>query len=212
MRARRRPRNPRSNAGFTLIEVIVALAIVVIGMAALLSTLTSSASTIVYLRDKTFANWVAENQIATTRLAAQARNQAPQTGNDSSGDVDFAGSKWHWQQKIIAAELPGMVRIEVSARPADVKADDAHGWYTTVTGLYCDALAQPRGDMPSWDGAVLTGSAAQPQTQGTDNSSSSSSSDGSDSSSSSSSSSSSTDFGFSHSSSSSSSSSSSFFQ
>jgi len=54
----------RGARGFTLIEVLVALAIVTVGMAAVLGTLSSSADTVVYLRDKTFANWVALNQIA----------------------------------------------------------------------------------------------------------------------------------------------------
>ena len=57
--------------GFTLIEVLVALAIVAIGMAAVLGALTSSANTVAYLRDKTFAQWVALNQIATLRLSGQ---------------------------------------------------------------------------------------------------------------------------------------------
>jgi general secretion pathway protein I len=143
-------------AGFTLIEVIVALAIVALGMAALLSVLSSSAGTVVYLRDKTFATWVAENKIATTRLTAQSQNQAPQTG-DTSGEVDLAGRSWHWQQSISAAELPGMVRIDVSVRPADIKtADDKRGWYTTVTGMYSEALGQARGDMPPWSTGVTT--------------------------------------------------------
>lgn len=220
MNVRAGSRRARSGAGFTLIEVIVALAIVVIGMAALLSTLTSSASTIVYLRDKTFATWVAENQIASTRLAAQAANQAPPTGNDQKGDIDFAGRKWHWLQHIVPGEIPGMVRIEVSARPSDVQADDQHGWYTTVIGMYCDALGQPRGDMPSWSGTSVMGApqggmqmgGSQSSSSDMFSSSSSSSSGDSSSSSGSSSSSSSSSSGDLFSSSSSSSSSSSLFQ
>ena len=72
--------------GFTLIEVLVALAIVAIGMAAVLGALTSSANTVSYLRDKTFAQWVALNQIATLRLSGQMTA----TGN-SDGNTDFAG-------------------------------------------------------------------------------------------------------------------------
>jgi general secretion pathway protein I len=139
----------RAAAGFTLIEVVVALAIVVLGLAAVLGALSSSASAIMYLRDKTFAQWVALNQIATVRLTAQQQNQPPQTG-DTNGDVDLAGRKWHWLQKVTPAEVPGMVRIDVSVRPTDVKGDDQHGWYTTVTGMYSDALAQARGDSPAW--------------------------------------------------------------
>ena len=45
----------RRSHGFTLIEVRVALAIVAIGMAAVLGTLTSSASTVIYMKDRTLA-------------------------------------------------------------------------------------------------------------------------------------------------------------
>jgi general secretion pathway protein D len=57
---------------------------------------------------------------------------------------------------ISASELPGVVRIDVDVRPADAKGDDDHGWYATVTGMYGDALGQPRGDQPVWG----TGTAA----------------------------------------------------
>jgi len=130
-------------SGFTLIEVLVALAIVAIGMAAVLGTLTSSASTVVYMRDKTLANWVALNHIAEQRL----QPQMPQLGK-TDGDVDFAGQKWHWRQETVATAVKGMVRMDVDVRPADVKADEDKGWYVTLSGIMGDAVAAPRGDMP----------------------------------------------------------------
>jgi general secretion pathway protein I len=131
--------------GFTLIEVLVALAIVAIGMAAVLGALTSSASTILYMRDKTLAQWVALNHIAEQRLLPQI----PQVGN-SDGDVDYAGSKWHWRQETVATAVQGMVRMDVRVRPADSKADNDHGWYVTLSGITGDALSAPRGDLPLW--------------------------------------------------------------
>ncbi|HLY52949.1 MAG TPA: type II secretion system minor pseudopilin GspI, partial [Steroidobacteraceae bacterium] len=101
----------------------------------MLGTLTSSADTVAYLRDKTFANWVALNQIATVRLSGQT----PPIGK-SDGDVDFAGRKWHWRQEVTALQLPGMARIEVSARPAEGATDSDRGWYATVSGIYGDAV------------------------------------------------------------------------
>jgi general secretion pathway protein I len=137
--------------GFTLIEVLVALAIVAVGMAAVLGTLTSSADTVSYLRDKTFANWVALNQIAQVRLSGQV----PATGN-SDGDTDFAGRKWHWHQEVTATQVQGMVRIDLSVRPADVDvADSERGWYSTLSGIYGDSLATPRGDLPNWGAQTL---------------------------------------------------------
>ena len=138
--------------GFTLIEVLVALAIVTVGMAALLATLTSSADTTVYLRDKTFANWVALNQIALVRISGQL----PAPGK-SDGDTDFAGRKWHWRLEVSNTQVPGMVRMDVSVRPTDAASSDSdRGWYATLSGISGDAVGLPRGDLPDWGAQNLT--------------------------------------------------------
>jgi general secretion pathway protein I len=139
-------------AGFTLIEVLVALAIVVIGMAAVLGALGSSADTVSYLRDKTFAQWVALNQIATLRISGQLQS----TGH-SDGDLDFAGRKWHWRQEVTATQVPGVVRIDVSVRPADIKTAEDSGWFTTVSGIQGDAVGAPNGYLPDWGSQMLPG-------------------------------------------------------
>ena len=144
--------DPDGACGFTLIEVLVALAIVTVGMAAVLGTLSSSADTIVYLRDKTFANWVALNQIAQVRVSGQL----PAPGK-SDGDSDFAGRKWHWHQEVSTTQVPGMVRMDVSVRPGDVDSSDSdRGWYATLSGISGDALGLPRGDLPDWGAQNLT--------------------------------------------------------
>ena len=132
--------------GFTLIEVLVALAIVAIGMSAVLSALSSSADTVSYLRDKTFAQWVALNKIATLRISGQQ----PPTGN-TNGDTDYAGRSWHWRQAVVATEVRGVVRIDVSVRPAEVKGGDDNGWVTTVSGISGNSVGIPDGGAtPVW--------------------------------------------------------------
>ena len=142
----------RRTCGFTLIEVLVALAIVTIGMAAVLGALTSSANTVSYLRDKTFAQWVALNQIATLRLSGQMTA----TGN-SDGNTDFAGRSWHWRREVTASQVPGVVRIDVRVRPADIKADEDSGWFTTVSGIQGDAVGIPNTVAPDWGAQVFSG-------------------------------------------------------
>jgi general secretion pathway protein I len=136
----------RRARGFTLLEVLVALAIVAIGMAAVMGALSSSAGTVSYLRDKTFAQWVALNRIATVRISGQQ----PATGN-TDGDVDYAGTSWHYRQEVVTTDVPGILRIDVKVRPKDLKvASDDTGWYTTVSGLYGAAVRIPSGFLPDW--------------------------------------------------------------
>jgi general secretion pathway protein I len=122
--------------GFTLIEVLVALAIVAIGMAAVMEALTSSANTALYLQDKTFAEWVALNRLETVRLSGTVP-----TAGTSNDDVDYAGRSWEWQEKVTDTKIAGMVQIQIDVRPADSKAGDNRGWYASAVGFMGSAIA-----------------------------------------------------------------------
>jgi len=138
--------------GFTLIEVLVALVIVAVGMGVLMSTLTSSARTVVYLQDKTFAEWVALNQITLLRLQMQQGNLPPQ--RTTNGDLDYAGRSWHWRQEVVANSVPGLERIDFKVRPKEIKGGDDDSWYVTVSGVMGNAIGTPglAFGMYSWDG------------------------------------------------------------
>lgn len=135
-----------NHKGFTLIEVLVALAIVTIGMAAVLEALTSSANTAVYLRDKTFAQWVALNQLERVRLRSGVGGQIPPTGT-ATGHVRNAGRRWHWRRRVRKTLVPGVERIVIDVRP-----DKGHGkeWYATVTGYVGNKVAAPNPAVPPW--------------------------------------------------------------
>jgi len=137
-------------AGFTLIEVLVALAIVTVGMAALLGALSSSADSASYLRDKTFADWVALNRIEEVRLQLQRP-----TKGKTNGEVELASRKWRWEQEVLETEVKGIMRVDVRVRPTDAPGAKDTTWYTTVSGIVGDALALPRGDMDVY-GAEMT--------------------------------------------------------
>jgi general secretion pathway protein I len=152
----------RGARGFTLIEVLVALAIVAIGMAAVLEALTSSANTAAYLQDKTFAEWVALNRVETVRLSGNY----PSTGT-SSDHVDYAGRSWEWQQKVTTLQIPDMVQIEVDVRPADSTAGEDRGWYASATGFVGKDFAPVNTPEIPWTAPAAAGAQGTPQNQGT---------------------------------------------
>jgi len=51
----------RDRQGFTLIEVLAALVIVALGMLGVIQAVTQTARNGTYLREKTFAHWIALN-------------------------------------------------------------------------------------------------------------------------------------------------------
>ena len=124
--------------GFTLIEVLVALVVVALGMSALMETMGSSADTATWLRDRTFAQWIAYNQLTLTRLTGTL----PATGQ-SDGELDFAGHHWRWRQVVSSLSFPGVERIDVMVQPADTPLDEKH-WMATVSGATGDSLYPPQ--------------------------------------------------------------------
>lgn len=124
--------------GFTLVEVLAALVIVALGMGAVLATLGSSASTVAYLREKTLAQWIALNRIATTRLSGAL----PGVGT-SNGTIVYAGTRWRWRQKVSTAHVPGLYRIDVSVRRAHASTHAKTDWLASETGVVGNTLAPP---------------------------------------------------------------------
>jgi general secretion pathway protein I len=109
------------NGGFTLLEVLIALAIVAMSVGALLGTVTSSASNVIYLKDKTLAEWVALNRLTEIRIDHQ---NMPSEGKRSGNSV-MGGMRWEWQEEVV--ELPvvkGLFRVEVRARATGEFVDD----------------------------------------------------------------------------------------
>jgi len=105
--------------GFTLLEVLIALAIVAMSIGALLGTITSSASNVIYLKDKTLAEWVALNRLTEVRID----QQMPAKGK-RSGNTVMAGQRWEWQEEVIELPIKGMFRIEVRAHATGELVDD----------------------------------------------------------------------------------------
>lgn len=136
--------------GFTLIEVLIALLVVSLGIGALLTTLSSAASNLSELRDRSFAEWVALNRISEVRLG----RQRPEVGT-TDGETEFAGSRWRWRQVVSDPEMAGMLRLDVSvarAQSGAAQADQAEQFESLVTafGFIGTAVAPASGIDPDW--------------------------------------------------------------
>jgi general secretion pathway protein I len=86
-------------SGFTLLEVLVALAVLAIALASLVKVSASHTANFTHLRDKTLAHWVAMNQIAQLQMS----NQWLAVGK-KSGSEEMGPHEWHW--KSVVTETP----------------------------------------------------------------------------------------------------------
>jgi general secretion pathway protein I len=94
--------------GFTLVEVLVALMIVAIGLAALMTAVSATARTSGYLRDKTLAQWIALNRLTEVRLTVNKLGQ-----NTDTGQLEFANRTWHYDTRYFDTSIAGMKRVVV---------------------------------------------------------------------------------------------------
>lgn len=93
--------------GFTLIEVMVALAIIAIALASLIKASGGHTNSAAYLKSKTLAHYVAINEV--TQL--QIEKAWPSLGSKHKS-TEMAGVEWYWTREIEKADDPtGTVRV-----------------------------------------------------------------------------------------------------
>lgn len=102
-------------AGFTLLEVMVALTVFVAIALTLSQTASQSVDTTLYLQEKTLASMVAENKLNTLRLEGM-----PAVG-ERNELTRLADRQWHLTTKVEKTEFPDTHRVTVSVALAESK-------------------------------------------------------------------------------------------
>jgi len=102
---------------FTLIEVMVALAVLAIGMMTLVKVSSQSIVQTAYLKDKTIAQWIAINKVNEVKLSGNF----PNTGTSKGSEI-MADQEWQWKLKISTTADKDIRRFDV-----DVKKYNAEG-------------------------------------------------------------------------------------
>ncbi|HEC15839.1 MAG TPA: type II secretion system protein GspI [Sedimenticola sp.] len=122
-------RRPRPAAGFSLMEVLVALAVLAIAMAALVKAAGGFSANQAYLENKTIAHWVAMNQLAAQRVA-----DPPPSAGSRQGEEEMAGRTWQW-----SLQLSRTADSDVLRGVVEVRRENDETVYARLTG-YVAAL------------------------------------------------------------------------
>jgi len=123
--------NRIKKSGFTLLEVMLAMAVFAVAGVALLGVADNNYRHISHLEEQMFANWVASNQLVEASLD---KTWPPK--NNRKGSVEMAGRTWHWQQKVVKT-----ANKEMRAVTMEVRLDEDEELVTTSMTTY---LAQDK--------------------------------------------------------------------
>jgi general secretion pathway protein I len=100
--------------GFTLLEILVALAVVAIALLAVQRAMLSAADQAEALRARLVATWVAQDRLAELRLS----RTLPPLGT-AEGRVEQGGRAWAWRSEIGTTPNPAVRRVEIEVMRED---------------------------------------------------------------------------------------------
>lgn len=116
--------------GFTLLEVLVALAVIAFSLAAAASAVSGNARNASGLQQRTYAHWVAMNKM--TELHVDKKWPSIKT---IKGSTLMARHEWFWKVKVSKTPNKHIRRVDVMVRPEE----DDDSPLVTLTGF----LGQP---------------------------------------------------------------------
>jgi general secretion pathway protein I len=123
--------------GFTLIEVMVAMAIAALGLAAVAASISQMVDAGTAMQQRTYASWIAQNKITEMRLA----NVVPDV-SETSGDTMFAGQEWVWRATVSDVGIENLFRVDVEVGLAGREES-----IRTVTGFIGEPIAPGQGNL-----------------------------------------------------------------
>ncbi len=94
--------------GFTLLEVMVALTIVGVAFAGLITAVMQSTGNATLSRERMLSHWVASNVLTELQVM-----QVWETGN-REGEMTMGGHEWYWEADIQGTPNPNLRRVDVT--------------------------------------------------------------------------------------------------
>jgi general secretion pathway protein I len=103
----------RKSSGFTLIEVMIALAIFAIVSTTLIKNATQTVSQSRVIQERTMAQWIAESEMQTLRLRPRTSENFPSQGTNLSS-LTMGGREWQVEVDVRTTENELIRRVEIS--------------------------------------------------------------------------------------------------
>lgn len=97
---------------FTLVEVLVALTLLAVALAAGMRALAQAADGAGTLKARTLALWVAQNRLAQLQLE-------PAAAGSARGEAVQAGARFVWEVRAGATPNPAFRRLDITVAAAD---------------------------------------------------------------------------------------------
>jgi len=102
---------PEAEQGFSLLEVVVALAVFSLGALAAMNVLGQGSRSATAQEDRLIAGIVAENQLAEAMLQAASPALGLTNGTERAMSRD-----WAWELRVGPSPVPRILRIDVAVR------------------------------------------------------------------------------------------------
>jgi general secretion pathway protein I len=141
----------RSSRGFTLVEVLVALAILALALTAAAASMSQMIDAANSMRDRTYASWIAQNKLAEMRLAGTI----PEVST-TSGELDYGQARWEWRAVVSETGIENFMRVDVSVSYAGEEYV-----VRTVTGFVSEPVAPGRANQAWRSGPAPAGGPTQ---------------------------------------------------
>lgn len=100
----------KTDLGFTLIEVLLALAIIAIALTALLKATAQNVENTGRIKEITISHWVAEQAVNMIQLGLFQ----PNPGQESTQTTNLLGQKWYWRASLQSTPVKKVQKIVIS--------------------------------------------------------------------------------------------------
>lgn len=99
----------KKSQGFTLIEVLLALAVIAIALTALLRSISANIASTERIKSKTISHWVGMQGVAMIQLGLIPITSAQEV----TEKTEFLGQTWYWRVRVTPTPIKNMDQITI---------------------------------------------------------------------------------------------------